>query len=312
MEQHVASTPSVAFLHQLHQHVLNRQVLEQIKEMKDSLNLNTSALAQTSGGFQFASSPPPSMKYIEEALVVGQVFASARFEELIDSEQHKNVSRFGILGKGGAGKALLLRRVFNSNQLQNLFCNDLMLWLTVSQNPSFNVLRNELVKQITFQVNERLDSREEDSVKTWFNQIMRKHKFALFLDYVWETSAASLLEELCVPHFTHLNSSIIIATSRSKSVLSQMGVPARSIIHMQDLTENDSWRLFSFHAFPHSDGILPMGIDQEIAERVCKECGGLPLALKVIRQAMAGITQSNEWEFTLQRLQNDYTICRLG
>ncbi|GLJ28459.1 hypothetical protein SUGI_0559870 [Cryptomeria japonica] len=312
VEKHVASTPLVAFLHQLQQHVSNRQVLEQVKEMKDSLNLHTSALAQTSGDFPSTSSTAANMKYIEEALVVGQDSVSIRLGELIDSEKHKNVSRFGIVGKGGAGKTLLLRRVFNSNQVQNLFFNDLMLWLTVSQNPSFNVLRNELVKQIALKVNERLDSREEDCVKSWLNQSMKKHKFALFLDDVWETSAASLLEELCVPHFAHLNSSIIIATSRSKNVLSQMGVPPPSIVQMQDLTKEDSWRLFSFHAFQHNDGILPMGIDQGIAKHVCKECGGLPLALKVIGQAMAGITQLNEWEFTLQRLQNDSLHSFLG
>ncbi|GLJ28851.1 hypothetical protein SUGI_0568520 [Cryptomeria japonica] len=136
---------------------------------------------------------------------------------------------------------------------------------------------------------------------------MRKQKFALFLDDVWETSAKSLLEELCVPHSALHNSNIIITTSRSKSVLSQLGVPPPSIIQMQDLTEDESWKLFSIHAFPHSDGVLPMSIDQEIARRVCNECGGLPLAIKVVGQAMAGVAQSNEWEFALQRLQNDVT-----
>ncbi|GLJ28790.1 hypothetical protein SUGI_0567610 [Cryptomeria japonica] len=55
-----------------------------------------------------------------------------------------------------------------------------------------------------------------------------------------------------------------------------------------------------------------MGIDQEIARRVCNECGGLPLALKVVGQAMAGITQSNEWELAVKRLQNDVTNSLYG
>ncbi|GLJ28845.1 hypothetical protein SUGI_0568430 [Cryptomeria japonica] len=295
LEKHVASTPSVAFLHQLQQHVANQPALEQITERMDSINLHTTLSAS------------PNRKYIEEALIVGQDSASTRMMELIHSQQHKNVSRFGLVGKGGAGKTLLLKRLFNSHQVQTLFCNDLILWLTVSQTPSFNALRNALFKQIALKVNERLDSTEEDNVKTWLNQSMRKHKFALFLDDVWETSATSLLEELCVPLSPLHNSNIIIATSRSKTVLSQLGVPAPSIIQMQDLTEDDSWRLFSAHAFPHGDGVLPVSIDQEIARRVCNECGGLPLAIKVVGQAMAGFSQSNEWEFALQRLQKDVT-----
>ncbi|XP_059077120.1 probable disease resistance protein At1g61300 [Cryptomeria japonica] len=302
-----------AFLHQMQQQVTNQQVLEQIKEKVDSLNLRTSAFACTSGDpIPSTSSASPNKKYVEEALIVGQDSASNRLVELIHSQQHKNVSRFGLAGKGGAGKTLLLKRVFNSDQVQSLLCTDLMLWLTISQNPSFSTLRNDLVKQIALKVNEILDSRDEDRVKTWLNETMRKHKFALFLDDVWETSATSLLEELCDPHSPLHNSNIIIATSRSNSVLSQLGVPRPSIIQMQDLSEDDSWRLFSSHAFLHSEGVLPMSIDQDIARRVCNECGGLPLALKVVGQAMAGITQSNEWELAVKRLQNDVTNSLYG
>ncbi|GLJ28827.1 hypothetical protein SUGI_0568160 [Cryptomeria japonica] len=179
-------------------------------------------MASASGDlFPSIYSATSNKKYIEEAVIVGQDSESNKLVELINSQQHKNVSRLGLVGKGGAGKTLLLKRVFNGDQVQSLFRNDLMLWLTVSQNPSFNTLRDDLVKQITVQVNERLDSREEDHVKNWLNECMRKHKFALFLDDIWETSAASLLEELCVPHSPHHKSNIIIATSRTTSVLSQ-------------------------------------------------------------------------------------------
>ncbi|GLJ31886.1 hypothetical protein SUGI_0641620 [Cryptomeria japonica] len=178
-----------------------------------------------------------------------------------------------------------------------------MLWLTVSQNLSFNALRNDLVNQLSVKANERLESREEDHVKSWLNEIMNRHKFALFLDDVWETSASCLLEELCVPQSPHHNSNIIIATSRSKSVLSQLGVPPPSVIQMEDLTEDESWRLFSSHAFPHSGGVLPMNIDQDIARLVCNKCGGLPKALKEIGKQMAGITRSNEWELVLLKLE---------
>ncbi|GLJ28801.1 hypothetical protein SUGI_0567790 [Cryptomeria japonica] len=121
VEKHVASTPSVAFLHQLQEHVANQQVLQQIKNRMDSLNLHTSALTGISGDlFPSTSSAAPYTKYIEEALIGGQDSASTRMKELIHSQQHKSVSRFGLLGKGGAGKTLLLKRLFNSDQrLQN-------------------------------------------------------------------------------------------------------------------------------------------------------------------------------------------------
>ncbi|GLJ28800.1 hypothetical protein SUGI_0567780 [Cryptomeria japonica] len=200
---------SLRFLHQLHQHVANQQVLEQIREKVDCLNLRTSALAGASDDlFPSPSSAAPNKKYIEEALV--------------------------------------------------------------------------------------------------------KHKFALVLDDVWETTATSLLEELCAPHSPHRNSNIIIASSRTISVLLQLGAPTLAVIQMQDWSEDHSWRLFLSHAFLHSEGVLPMSIDQEIAWCVYNECGDLPLALKVVGQAMADITQSNKWELAVNRLQSDATNSLYG
>ncbi|GLJ28818.1 hypothetical protein SUGI_0568070 [Cryptomeria japonica] len=57
----------------------------------------------------------------------------------------------------------------------------------------------------------------------------------------------------------------------------------------------------------HNDGFFPKNIDQEIERCICKEFGGLPLAIKIVRQAIADVSQSNEWEFALQRLQKDVT-----
>ncbi|KAH9301887.1 hypothetical protein KI387_013470, partial [Taxus chinensis] len=81
-------------------------------------------------------------------------------------------------------------------------------------------------------------------------------------------------------------------------------VPAPSIIQVQELREEDNWKLFCLHTFRHSDGILPTSIDEETTRLVFNKCGGLPLDLKVIGQAMAGVTKLNEWKFSLKRLQN--------
>ncbi|GLJ28813.1 hypothetical protein SUGI_0568000 [Cryptomeria japonica] len=90
IEKHIASTPSVAFLHQSQQDVANRQVLEQIKERVNSLKLRTSAHAGTSGDlFPSTSSATSNMKYIEEALIVGQDSAAKGLEEMIHSQRQK-------------------------------------------------------------------------------------------------------------------------------------------------------------------------------------------------------------------------------
>ncbi|KAH9292896.1 hypothetical protein KI387_041918 [Taxus chinensis] len=271
MEEHLNSTPSIAFLHQLQQDVVNRQGLHQITERIDSLKLRI--MSTSAECFPSTSSAPPKMKYIDEPLIMEQDYASKRIEELIHSALQKKVLRIGVIWHG---------RIWQNSTPKK----------GVQQQPAL-------------QINERLESKEEEVVKMWLSGRLSENKFALFLDDVWETSANSLLTELCVPLISpHHNSNITIATSRSNSVLKRLGIPDAATIKVERLREDESWRLFCFHAFPHSDGVLPTSIDSETVRRVCRECGGLPLALKVIGQAMAGVTHSNEWEFALKSLQN--------
>ncbi|GLJ28870.1 hypothetical protein SUGI_0569040 [Cryptomeria japonica] len=138
---------------------------------------------------------------------------------------------------------------------------------------------------------------------------MGQHKFALFIDDVWERGA-ELLEGLGVtlPRVCNSNcestSSAIIVSSRNSSTLLQMGIGNSSTVQMQQLIEYDSWQLFLSQAFPYNNGKLPTTIKEETARGICRECGGLPLALKVTGKAMAGITGSEGWEITLKKLRN--------
>lgn len=240
-------------------------------------------------------------KLIDEPLIVGQDKATADLYKLmIEDPEAKNI---GVFGKGGSGKTLLLKTVFNSKKVRSHFSDGLLLWITVSQSPSVTNLRNDLFTQITLQKN--VDSskitREED-VKLWLNETLEQSKrFALFVDDVWESEAAELLEGLGIlrPVTMHSDSKLVIS-SRNRSALLKMGVADKYTITMGDLIQDDSWRLFAFHAFPYNKRNPPANIDEENAKIVCNRCGGLPLALKVVGRAMAGSTDPQQWEWAAQ------------
>ncbi|GLJ11591.1 hypothetical protein SUGI_0172200 [Cryptomeria japonica] len=99
--KHLASALFVALLQ-----LANRQVLEHIKERVNSLDLPTPALPSSGTSGNLFPSPFPAAcnnNYIGEALIVGQDSASNSLKELIHSQQHKKLSRFGLVGKGGTG-----------------------------------------------------------------------------------------------------------------------------------------------------------------------------------------------------------------
>ena len=115
-----------------------------------------------------------------------------------------------------------------------------------------------------------------------------------------------MLDELGVPSLSdHSNNSKVIVSSRDRRALSEMGVNAEtSMITMEELIEDESWKLFGCHAFPYNNGNPPPNIDEGTTKLVCENCGGLPLAIKTVGRAMSGITEAKEWELAVRSLPN--------
>jgi ATPase subunit of ABC transporter with duplicated ATPase domains len=193
-------------------------------------------------------------KLIDEPLIVGQDKAFASMDKWVIDDVEAN--SIGVLGKGGSGKTLLLKRLFNSQKVSNHFRDGFLLWLTVSQSPTVRSLRNELYTQITLQKNVDLSKNmDEDGVKIWLNETLQQSsRFALFIDDVWENDAAELLEGLGILRAVtdHSNSKVIVS-SRYRSVLLKMGVADKYTITMENLSKDESWKLFAYHAFPYNN-----------------------------------------------------------
>ncbi|GLJ11728.1 hypothetical protein SUGI_0175540 [Cryptomeria japonica] len=241
---------------------------------------------------------------VNEPLIVGQhdVFSKLQ-KKLIDEGQ--GLTCLGVVAMGGAGKTLLLKTVFNSKEVQDSFKQDLVLWLTVSHNPSLSALACNLGRQIASQIKEHFNERGglDDYVKPWIHENLRSKRFLLFLDDVWEKNSDGLLEALGVPVETVGNCRLVVS-ARDRRVLVKLGVKLDDTITLSGLSEKQSWELFSSHAFAYNNNQVPSVTVEVTAKRVCGECDGLPLAIKVIAATMAGVTEPVVWEVTLQMLQN--------
>jgi len=174
-------------------------VLEGLGQIKESVE----ALAVSSSASTSATTSEPVTStgiIINEPLIVGQHNALERLEELVtDPEANSPFSRIGVVGKGGSGKTLLLKTLFNSQKVRDLFRDGLLLWLTVSQSPSISSLRNELCTQIAMHTT--VDPHTNMNVQ--LNESLQGKRFALFLDDVWDDQGAKLLEELGVLRLIH-------------------------------------------------------------------------------------------------------------
>ncbi len=132
----------------------------------------------------------------------------------------------------------------------------------------------------------------EDYKLKLHSQFRRKRVF-LVLDDVWQEEVFDSLD------LAKGKASVTLLSTRNRSLLETKS-PLISQVHMIPLSKEDSWRLFCFHAFSSSSHVTSEL--KSLAESIAEECGGLPLALKVIGTAMFGKIHV-QWEPVLKKLR---------
>eukprot|EP01018_Ginkgo_biloba_P008418 Gb_10845 [translate_table: standard] len=94
----------------------------------------------------------------------------------------------------------------------------------------------------------------------------------------------------------------IVISSRMREVCTTMGA---RVYDMELLSEENSWKLLCFHAFPDCGQTPPQEVE-EVARAIEKKCGRLPLAVTTVAASMASIKRlPNEWKFRLRRLNEE-------
>jgi len=116
----------------------------------------------------------------------------------------------------------------------------------------------------------------------------------LVLDDVWHNKAFKLLD------LAKGRGSVTLLSSRDQSLLERAS-PQISQEHITPLSKEDSWSLFCVHAFRSASNV-PSELEA-LAWCMAEECQGLPLALKVIGEAMFGETLAEQWKLLLKRLR---------
>ncbi|KAG2724899.1 hypothetical protein I3760_01G039600, partial [Carya illinoinensis] len=213
----------------------------------------------------------------------------------------------GIWGMGGVGKTNLVRNL--NNKLLEINSNmpfSCVLWVTVSRNSDIKKLQIGIASRLGFRLDEsmgvdrvaiQLYQRLKEESNVLLHSIppviFLQERFLLILDDVWEKID---LDKLGVPRPEVQSGSKIILTSRSLEVCRDMLTDVE--VKMSVLRDEGAWQLFSRYArdVVTSEQIAPL------AEAICKECKGLPLAIITMGAAMRGKTNPEVWKHALNQL----------
>ncbi|PWA57379.1 NB-ARC domains-containing protein [Artemisia annua] len=189
--------------------------------------------------------------------------------DIITAIEDESKQIIGIYGIGGVGKTTLAMEV--GARVKHLFAA--VAFTTVSQTVSVEKIQKDI----------------ENATK----RIMKGEKILIILDDVWEMVD---LEKLCIPcGINHMNCKILL-TSRSEYVCEKMNAHK---IHVNALPKKEAWIHFKRVVGEEVERDADL---KRVAMAVAEECGGLPLLLKAIGNALK--TKSIEdWDKALTRLQ---------
>ncbi|PON76288.1 NB-ARC domain, LRR domain containing protein [Parasponia andersonii] len=227
--------------------------------------------------------------------------------ELLDLLLRGGLDRtvISVLGMGGSGKTSLVASLLRSPEVKKHF-SGFYAWITVSQtNYTIDNLLRSMVKEFDeregkdINLHELNNMNQTELVKMIINKLQGK-RYLVVLDDVWEIDNLWLVLRPAI--FANTLGSRIILTTRKEDIANfSFGVRSHAY-NLKPLPENKAWELFWKKALPHNPDKCSGELEQ-IARRLIKKCGGLPLGLAALGALMSTKKlETGEWRVVLHRL----------
>ncbi|KAG7587885.1 NB-ARC, partial [Arabidopsis suecica] len=205
------------------------------------------------------------------------------------------VGIMGMYGMGGVGKTTLLTQI--NNKFSNDRCGfDYVIWVVVSKEFQIEKILDEIAEKVGLDKGEWKEKEKRQKVDVIYN-FLRKKKFVLFLDDIWEKVD---LAQIGVPFPTRQNGCKVAFTTRSQDVCAWMGVDGS--MEVKCLVDNVAFDLFQKKVGQKTLDCDP-GIP-DLARNIARKCCGLPLALNIIGETMSCKKTIQEWRNAIDVLNS--------
>ncbi|KAK4488015.1 hypothetical protein RD792_003754, partial [Penstemon davidsonii] len=231
-------------------------------------------------------------RFLPTTAIVGQTakrILRKTWEYIIDN----NTGIIGVYGMGGVGKTTLIKEINNDLLRENTHF-DAVIWVTASKDSNVQKLQKDIAKELGLSFND--EDSEITRARNLFENLLRRGRFLLIIDDLWE---AFSLENVGIPIPTNTNGCKLLITTRLLMVCRSMETTGEIEVHV--LPEEEAWGLFKEKV---GEEVFSSPKIMDLAKRVAKECGGLPLALITIGRAMRKEKKINQWQIALRELQN--------
>ncbi|GMP54053.1 hypothetical protein CsSME_00019326 [Camellia sinensis var. sinensis] len=210
------------------------------------------------------------------------------YKNIMAALQDSNVKMIGVYGTGGVGKTTMVEEI--GKQVKNGLFDEVVV-AVVSQDANVSNIQGQLADRLSLKLK---GETEVGKANELWNRLNNGKKNLIILDDMWQELN---LKTIGIPITDGNNCCKVVITSRIRGVLEKMHVVR--YVPMQVLLEKEAWALFKTKVGNSVDS--PQLHD--IADVVCKECGGLPVAILTVGAALKD-KKKYVWEDVLDQFKD--------
>ncbi|KAK8633457.1 hypothetical protein V6N13_014303 [Hibiscus sabdariffa] len=164
---------------------------------------------------------------------IGQVLSSTSLsgeavkscvEEIWQFLMDDEVRKIGVWGMGGVGKTSIMKAI-NNQLLKETGKFDIVIWITVSKEMNITKLQEDIASKIGVAFSD--DEDETTRAGMLFETLLRKSKFVIILDDLWEKVS---LKRIRIPE-PSVGSKLVL-TTRSSDVCRQVGCRVIKVLNV--------------------------------------------------------------------------------
>uniref|UniRef100_A0A2N9ERP6 Reverse transcriptase domain-containing protein n=1 Tax=Fagus sylvatica TaxID=28930 RepID=A0A2N9ERP6_FAGSY len=210
-------------------------------------------------------------------------------EALLRLLKEDNLKRIGIWVLPGVGKTMVMENLNNKIRETQLYDN--VFWVTLSKGGSVRKIQLIILEQLKLEVKEIHDT---DQIADMISEVLVNKRYLLLLDEVFSEIN---LKEVGI-HDDHEHGAVIFAY-RDRDFCRFMD----DHIKIERLSNDDAKNLLRKIV----GGIIDRPSYKKIADRLLKECGGMPQVIKLIADSLRNEDDPAVWRHLLSDMQSPGT-----